>query len=307
MAFHETGPIVTPSEAESLPVRITRNCQWNRCEFCPVYKGKTYEQRPIDETLNDIVISQAMQEFRGRPYESAFLQDADPIALPTSDLILILRKIKEVYPKITKITSYGRAYSIKRKSLEELKELHDAGLTGIYRGLESGYNQLLRYIKKGTTSEVLIESGIKVKQAGIELSDFVMPGLGGNLKLDGQETWRKNAEETARVINVINPDYIRLRTLYVHSNTPLWIKAEKGEFKRASNQEIAKEIRLFIEKLNRISSNIESNFISNIVLFEGKFPEDKEKIISIIDRYIKAPSRRDREYEHLTNLLTTLY
>ena len=307
MACREVGPIITPSETESLPIRLTRNCQWNRCEFCPVYKSTAYEQRPIEEILNDITISQAMQEVLGRQYERAFFQDADPIALPASGLIRILRKIKEVYPKITKITSYGRSYSLGRKSLEELKELREYGLTGIYRGLESGYDPLLRYMKKGTTARRLIESGLRVKQAGIELSDFVMPGLGGNLELEGQETWRRHAEETARVINATSPDCIRLRTLFIHPSTPLWEKAKKGEFKRASNQDIVKEIRLFIGKLDGISSAIESNFISNIVLFEGKIPEDKEKIFGLIDKYLESPLKRDREYRLRIKLFSRQY
>lgn len=295
------GPIVTPSEWGSLPVRVTMSCPWNRCEFCPAYKGKAYEPLPIDIILKYIEISQAMPRhlYRvgERPYESAFLQDADPIALPTADLIRIIQKIKEVFPTITRITSYGRAYSLARKSLPELKELRGAGFIRVYRGLESGYDALLRYMKKGTTKKILIESGIKVKQAGIELSDCVMPGLGGNLRLEGEETWQRHAEETARVINAVNPDFIRLRTLFVHKKTPLWEKVQRGEFKQASNQNVMREIRLFIEKLQGITGEIDGEFISNVLLFRGKMPADKKRIISKIDKYLAAPQEIDKEYE----------
>lgn len=295
------GPIVTPSEWGSLPVRVTMGCPWNRCEFCPVYKGKAYEPLPIDIILKYIEISRAMPKnlyrMSERPHESAFLQDADPLALPTADLIRIIQKIKKVFPAITRITSYGRAYSLARKSLPELKELCAAGFARVYRGLESGYDALLRYMKKGTTAKILIESGKKVKRAGIELSDCVMPGLGGNLRLEGQETWRQHAEETTRVINEINPDFIRLRTLFIHPKTPLWEKVQRGEFEQASNQDVVREIRLFIEKLQGISSEIDGNFISNVLLFQGKMPKDKKMIISKIDKYLAAPQKIDKEYE----------
>lgn len=297
---YEVGPIVTPSEWGSLPVRVTINCPWNRCEFCPVYKGKAYEPLPIDIILKYIEISRAMPRhlyrMSERPYESAFLQDADPIALPTADLIRIMQKIKEVFPTITRITSYGRAYSLARKSLPELKELHEAGFTRIYRGLESGYDALLRYMKKGTTAKILIKSGRKVKRAGIELSDCVMPGLGGKLQLEGQETWQRHAEETAKVINTVNPDFIRLRTLFIHVKTPLWKKVQRGEFQKASNQNIMREIRLFIEKLQGITGEIDGEFISNVLMLRGKMPQDKARLISEIDEYLAAPQEIDREY-----------
>lgn len=292
MTFYERGPVVTPSEYGNfehgcLRVRVTRNCPWNKCKFCAIYKGEIYEPRPINEVLKDIKDSQKIQELKKRPYTSAFLQDSDSIGLSTSNLIRVLEKIKEIHPKINRITTYGRNYSIAKKSLDELKELKGAGLSGIYRGLESGYDPLLKYMEKGTTAKSLIESGLKVKESGIELNDFVMPGLGGNLHLEGKETWKRHVEETARVVNETNPDYVRLRTLFIYPNTPLWEKAKNGKFKRLSDSKIIKEIKLFIEKLDGFSGQIKSNYVSNILLeVEGNLPEDKEKILVVIDKYL---------------------
>ena len=50
----EQGPIRPPSESGSLLIRITRNCPWNRCTFCGLYKGELFSQRPVAHVLQDI-------------------------------------------------------------------------------------------------------------------------------------------------------------------------------------------------------------------------------------------------------------
>ena len=281
---YEIGPIRPPSEAQSYFVRITRNCSWNRCEFCPVYKNTSYSARPVAEVLEDI---DRASEFHGDIFQTAFLQDADSIRIPTKDLVAILRRIKERFPSIHRITTYGRSNSIARKSVDEFRELHEAGLSRIHCGLESGYLPLLKYMMKGTTPKLHIVGGQKVKQSGISLSEYVMPGLGGNLQLEGKATWRRHAEETARVLNEINPDYIRLRTLAVAPKSPLAEKIRKGEFQRLTEPDIVKEERLFIEKLGGISSRVESDHILNVLMeVRGTLPQDKGKMLATLDRYL---------------------
>lgn len=281
------GLITTPSENRGLKVRIAYNCPWNECMFCGCYKGKSYQERPLQEILKDIQSTQGIQYSREEPFKSAFLQDANALMLPTSDLIAVLAEIKQLHPHIERIASYGRNESISEKSPGELRELRDAGLTAIYCGLESGYDPLLEYMRKGTTAGELIRTGLKIKASGVELNEFVMPGLAGNLQLDGQETWRKHVEETARVVNEIDPDWIRLRTLHIYPNTPLWTKRQVGEFQRLTDPDIVRELRIFIEKLDRVFSNVSSNYVSNVLLeIEGKLPEDKRKMLTSIDRYL---------------------
>lgn len=298
MMPYEIGPIRPPSESDSLLIRVSRNCPWNMCAFCKVYKGESYEARPVPEIIDDIQNSALQfQDLCGKPFESAFLQDADPIRLPTSDLILILTQLKKTFPAINRVTTYGRSDSIAKKSLDELKELYDAGLTRIHRGLETGYNALLKYMRKGATAELQIKGGQKVKEAGIELSDYVMPGLGGNLQLENQPTWKRHAEETARVLNEVDPDYIRLRTLAVHPMADLWQKVQSGEFSRLSDQDIMKEIRFFIENLNGISSQVESDHTLNVLIeLRGRLPDDKESMLTIVDRYLNMSPNKQYQF-----------
>lgn len=288
---YEVGPIRPPSEAQSLLIRVTRNCQWNRCLFCPVYKTHAFNARPLVDVLSDI---DRAGDFHGDVFKNVFLQDADALLTPTNELTAILRRIKERFPSVKRITTYGRPSTIYKKSFDELKELRDAGLSRIHRGLETGCDRLLKYMLKGVSARIQIIGGLRVKEAGISLSDYVMPGLGGNLMFDGKPAWQIHVEETARVLNEVNPDYIRLRTLAIVPGTPLAEKAKAGEFSRLSDVEIVKEIRLFIELLEGVRSKIESDHILNVLMeVRGKLPEDRQRMISAIDNYIAlSPDER---------------
>ena len=159
-----------------------------------------------------------------------------------------------------------------------------AGLSRIHIGMETGYDPLLQYMKKGVTAKEQIQGGRNVVESGISLSEYVMPGLGG------KRWWREHAVETARVLNQIDPDFIRLRTLYVRKNMPLFSKVESGEFIRLSDDEVVSEIRLFIATLDGIHSTVISDHILNLLEeVQGKLPEDKEKMIGVIDRYLALP------------------
>ncbi len=315
----EQGPIRPPSEAGSLLLRFTRNCPWNRCAFCPVYKGKRFSKRPLKEILQDIdtvvtilddvkerswkrgfggevtrtfigeLLSDptlsdqykhvALWEYRGK--YTVFIQDANSLIMKTEELTQALSYLRERLPMISRVTSYARASTLSRKGLSEFKEIKDAGLSRIHVGMESGSDEVLKLVNKGITSKQLIDSGRKVKQAGITLSEYLMPGLGG------KDLSRIHALESARVINEINPDFIRLRTLQIVPGTPLFEMWQKGIFKRAGEDEVVEEIRLFIENLEGITSYLTSDHIMNLLEeVEGAFPDDKEKMLSVIDEYI---------------------
>jgi histone acetyltransferase (RNA polymerase elongator complex component) len=319
----EMGPIRPPSEAQSLLIRVTRNCPWNKCEFCHTYKEEQFSFRSVEEIKKDIDqvkaitdeirqsswrmgfagginqqvlrvlfgqagrTNQAFQSVAGWLYFGgiqAFLQDANSLIAKTADLVEILKYLKEKLPSIQRITSYARARTLAKKSVAELKELREAGLSRIHVGMESGYDPLLQYMKKGVTAKEQILGGRNVVESGISLSEYVMPGLGG------QRWWREHALETARVLNQVDPDFIRLRSLYVRKDMPLFDKVEKGEFIRLSDHLVASEIRLFIETLEGLHSTVVSDHILNLLEeVQGKLPDEKEKMIRVIDRYLALP------------------
>ncbi len=318
----EQGPIRPPNEARSLLLRITRNCPWNQCLFCPVYKGRKFSLRTVDEIkqdiqtardiaddikavswklgyngdINDQVISSVLNSSdHSNSYQSiavwmyygtnaCFLQDADNLIMKTRDLVDVLKFLKEKFPEITRITTYTRSRTVVRKSVESLTQIRKAGLDRIHIGLETGYDPLLKLMKKGVSSAQHIEAGQKAIQAGMELSEYVMPGLGG------QEMWKEHARETARVLNEINPHFIRLRSLRVPPRVPLYEKLEDGSFTMQTDDMLAEEIRLFIDTLNGITSTVTSDHIMNLLEeVSGKFPGDKEKMLDVIKEYQKLP------------------
>ena len=315
----EQGPIRPPSEARSLLIRVTRNCAWNRCAFCHTYQGANFSLRPAAEIKEDIRrMAAAAERIRtlslengedgrigGKTFhrifspegnnddclrsvatwlyyggESVFLQDADSLIMKTNDLAEVIASLRETFPSILRITTYARAKTAARKTVEELKRLKEAGLSRIHIGMETGYDPLLAFIRKGVTSAEQVAGGRKIREAGISLCEYVMPGLGGH-------RWSmEHATETARALNQINPDHIRLRTLQVVPGTGLAEKVREGEFQPLDDEAILREIRLFLETLEGITSEVVSDHILNLLEeLEGKLPDDRQRMIGSIDRF----------------------
>ena len=322
----EIGPIRPPSEGDSLMLRVTRNCSWNKCTFCGLYKGEKFSIRPMEHVFEDInnlkkwidVLSdhesatknieelnriEALKRNAGINNEwayysainwiktgmkSIFLQDANTMIVKPYDLIAILEKIREYFPEVERITSYARSHTIKNISDEDLKRIADAGLNRIHIGMESANDDVLRLVKKGVDKAAHIAAGQKVKKAGIELSEYFMPGLGG------QEYSEANALDTADALNQINPDFIRIRTLAMPDDLLLGEDYKNGTFTRTNDAMMARELLLMIENLNGIDSYIKSDHILNLIdEVEGKLPEDKDKITNALKWYLNL-SREDQ-------------
>jgi radical SAM superfamily enzyme YgiQ (UPF0313 family) len=282
MIPYEIGPIRPPSEVASLLIRVTRNCPWNRCVFCPVYKGEKFSMRPVEDVKNDITTA---FEIHGDSYRKAFLQDANSICVKTDDLVEILEHLRTTFPGITRVTTYGRAKNIARRPVEELVRLKEAGLSRIHIGLESGSQKVLDMMNKGVSVEQQIEAGKRVKASGISLSEYIILGGGG------KEYLEEHVVDTARVISAIDPDFIRVRTLRIVENTPLHEMEARGDFNRSSEVEVIRELRLMIQNFEEITSQFESDHSLNLLMeIRGKFPGAKGRILSIIDRFLSFSS-----------------
>ncbi len=317
----EQGPIRPPSEANSLLIRITRNCPWNRCTFCSVYKQEQFSLRPADHVIKDIdaiseVIDVVLNELNlhcqltqemvnhlaqkyfadrlqvftiavnwlARGEGSVFLQDANSLIIKPHNLIPILEHLKERFPWVTRVTSYARSHTINRISEENLNGIARAGLNRIHIGMESGCDEVLAKIDKGVTRQHHITAGQAVKKAGIELSEYVMPGLGGADLSSG------HALDTADALNQINADFIRLRTLAIPPNVKLYKDYQSGEFNKCSDLRIIAEIHEFVTALSGITSTLASDHFYNLLQeVDGKFPDDKPHMLAILEGYLQLP------------------
>lgn len=218
----EIGPIRPPSESNSLLIRVTRGCHWNKCYFCGLYKSMRFSMRPIDETIEDI--RRQAQLNRGKKITSCFLQDGDALVLKTDYLLRILEAINQSFPDMQYITSYARADSITRKSPAELKALRQAGLNHLYSGMETGSDQILKLINKGFDADIVVRSGCMAKEADMILSEFILLGIGG------KELSEENAAQTAKALNIIQPDFIRVHATGIKPESKLGEFVRNGSF-----------------------------------------------------------------------------
>lgn len=318
---YEQGPIRPPSEAESLLLRINRNCPWNKCLFCPVYKGKKFSRRTVEEIKGDImafkeaekklkaisfrqglggaVTAELMEHlyhegqelfqlalwmFRGG--KNVFLQDADGLAMAPEKLVEILNFLKQQFPSIERITTYARGRTAAKRSLEQLMALREAGLTRVHIGMETGHDPLLTTMRKGVTAAELVEGGKKIKEAGLSLSEYVLLGLGGK---DG---WEEHILATADVLNAIDPHFIRMRTLALRRHIPLLEHAEAGMFQLQDDEGTAREVKLLLENL-RVTSTIASDHILNLLEeIDGKLPWDMPRLLAVVNGYLEMPEER---------------
>ena len=321
----EQGPIRPPSEAYSLLIRVTRNCPWNQCTFCPVYKKTKFSLRPVEHVKKDIdlvhkyvnLVSDAAGDSkyftandmaaaaeRIEPGEmlafqaalhwirggmrSIFIQDANSLVINPGHMVEILQHLKKCFPQVERITSYARSHTIARIKDPDLKAIADAGLNRIHIGLESGSDEVLERVKKGVTKAIHIKAGLKVKAAGMELSEYIIPGLGG------KTLWETHARETADALNQIDPDFIRLRTLAIPNRLELDQDYREGRFEKSSDLMIVREILLFIESLEGITSIVKSDHILNLLQeLGGKLPGDKAAMIGLLQSFLEMePQQR---------------
>ena len=277
------GPIYRPpSEADSLLIQATVGCPHNKCTFCMVYKkGPLYRVRPVKEICEDI--DEAL-ELYGDTVKSLFFPAGNTIAMPTAQLAAICRYSSKKFRNLQRITVYGSSRYIAQKGLAELITLRKAGLSRIHVGLESGDDQVLKRVKKGTNAAEQIKAGRLVKEAGIELSEYVILGLGG------AGSSQSHAVKTAEALNAIEPDFVRLRTLVPKINTLLLHEIKKGRFQLLSAHQVLRQTQLLLENL-QCQTNLASDHYTNYLDLCGKLPEDKHRLFGEIDRALeRAPS-----------------
>jgi hypothetical protein len=313
----EQGPIRPPSESGSLLIRVTRNCPWNRCTFCSLYKDTTFSLRPVSHVLKDIdLIRRYVERIKNgettfpptrqgedmafhaaltwvrNGMKSVFLQDSNSLIIKPDNLVIILQYLTDTFPEIERLTSYARSHTIARISDQDLDRMAAAGLNRIHIGMESASDKVLSLVRKGTDKAMQIRAGQKIKQAGIQLSEYFIPGLGG--KVLSQE----HALETADALNQINPDFIRLRTLAVPDEVELFKDLSAGTFEPMGDTMVAEEILLFIESLKGITSTVKSDHIVNLFQeVEGTLPDDKERMTDVIKRFLSLERKEQMLYQ----------
>jgi radical SAM superfamily enzyme YgiQ (UPF0313 family) len=253
-----------------------------------MYKDKKFRIRSVTEIKKDLA---AAREYYGDTVRSLFLPDGNTILMKTPELIEILTYARMLFSELSRITMYGSAQFLNLKTAEELAALRVAGLDRIHSGMESGDDVTLQKICKGSTAEQIITAGRKVIEANMELSEYVLIGIGG------AERTQEHAVESAKVLNEINPRFIRLRTLMPMPGTPLYEDYLQGRFRLLGPHQALRETRLFIDNLTVNGAELFSDHHSNYAWIHGLLPKQKQEMVGTLDQLLLQPDSHFRSPE----------
>jgi len=269
-----------PSEAYSLLVQVTIGCSHNKCTFCSMFKDKRFRVRDVNEVIEDI--EDARRQYRR--VEKIFLCDGDALCLATSKLIVILDKIRELFPECERVSVYGRAGDVLRKTPEELKQLYEKGIGMVYLGAESGSQKVLDAIHKNATREELIEAVHMIEASGMKASVTFISGMAG------KAGWREHAIESGKMISEMNASYVSLLTLMLDRRAPIVAQIESGEFELLNGEEVLQETYLLLQNANPEKECVfRSNHASNYLSLRGNLPQDRDAMLTQIERAMKHP------------------
>lgn len=275
-----------PGEWKSYLLQCTIGCSNNQCTFCGMYKEKKFRIRPTAEILEDIDMA---RDYYGPGLQRVFLMDGDAIIIKTEELLKILHKLYDTFPRLEKVTLYAGPRSTLSKTPEELKALHEAGLSRAYLGVESGSEQVLRFIHKGCSAEQMLQAGKNLVEAGIDLWVTVILGITGANNEGGD--WEEHILSTAKMINEMKPRHLSAMTFAPAKGTPLGDDVLAGRFTVCSPDHILEECRMLIEHLDVDPLHFTSNHASNYLPLKGGLPEDREKFLSLIDQALAGKIR----------------
>ena len=281
-----------PGEWKSYLLQCTIGCSYNKCTFCAMYKEKKFRIRPVEEILEDIDMA---RDYYGPGLKRVFLMDGDAVIMKTDDLIRVLRKLYDTFPALEKVTTYAGPRSTLAKSPEELKAIRDAGLNRAYLGVESGWDDLLKKVNKGVTSEQMLQAAALLKNAGIDLWVTVILGLAGP-----GEPSKKHVEETIKVLNRMQANHVSCLSYMPEPNSPMYQDVREGRFQMITPREYLEETRALVAGLNYGPFHFTSNHASNYLPLKGTLPDDREKFLQMIDDALGGKQRiRSEQYRAL--------
>ena len=269
-----------PGEADSLILQVTYGCSWNKCSFCEMYSTKTFKIKKEEDIINEINAIAALQA----DFRKVFLADGNPMALSTKKLLYILAAIKQSLPRVRRVSTYALPSNILSKTLDELKELKEAGLSMIYVGIESGDDEVLKMINKGETFNSTVEGLLKAKEAGIKLSVIILNGLAG-LKYSEQ-----HAKNSALILNRIQPEYLSALVLSFPFGEKRYRERFIGEYVSMSISYLLKEMEIFIYHTELKSTIFRSNHASNYLVLSGILSREKQQLLDKISYAINNPA-----------------
>jgi radical SAM superfamily enzyme YgiQ (UPF0313 family) len=240
---------------------------------------KKFQVRDEQETVDSI--RRCGEQFPNQ-VQRVFLGDGDAMVLSTRRLMAVLAAIKEHLPAVRRISSYCLPRNVRNKSVQELQELREAGLSLVYIGAESGDDAVLQHVDKGESFESTRDALDKLGAAGITRSVMLLNGLGGRLLS------QQHAENSARLANLTQPEF--LATLVVsfpqgeerfRQNFPGWEPLDQ--------QGMFLEIEQLLQKLELKRTVFRSDHASNWLALKGTLGAEKSRLLAQVRTAIESP------------------
>ena len=275
-----------PSEAESLLLQVTVGCSHNGCTYCGMYRDpvQRFRMKPLDVVAQDVEEA-AVYDRDVEPIRRVFLCDGDALVLPTKRLLEILALLRERLPQVRRVGIYGDARTILRKDDGELAALREAGLGIVYHGAESGDDEVLRRVDKGSGADDAVEAAARLRRAGIRHSVMVMLGIGG------VERSREHAEATARLLTAMDPPFVGALTTTLVPGTPLAAEADAGRFTLPDPWGMLTELRTLVADSRFTRCRFHSNHASNYVPLSLNLPTDRDGAVRALDELLAGRDR----------------
>ena len=273
-----------PAEGDSLIIRVADGCPYNACTFCGMYKDIPYRIHDAQALGREFARVQRSWPAATR----VFLADGDVMALPVERLRDMLTSLNELFPRLGRVNVYANGYSILQKTDEQLRELRSLKLHTLYMGLESGDDQTLRAACKRETAAEMVEAALLAQSCGLRMSVIILTGLGG------RERTEEHAEATASALNEMQPRLLSALRLIPVPNTSLYAEALSGGFAVLTEEESVRELRAIVAGLELSRSVFRANHASNVISLEGRFPKDKERLLSELDDLLASGTLDDK-------------
>jgi radical SAM superfamily enzyme YgiQ (UPF0313 family) len=216
--------------------------------------------------------------------------------MESEEMIDVLQVLYDKLPNLERVGVYGYAKDVRNKSVNDLKRLQEAGLGIVYLGLETGDDELLRWSRKGVTSEENIAASKKIREANIPLSITIILGFGGKASSE------RHAKATAVALNAIDPEYVGALTLMTPPGTPIFEMVQTGEFIPMNPFAILEELRILVSNLDLSECIFRTNHASNYLPLRGTLSRDKKSLLDILDNALRNPDESRLRPHYLRGL-----
>lgn len=281
-----------PSEAHSLILPVTNGCSWNQCTFCDMYTAPQKKFRARDEQQ---VLDEIRRSGEQLIVQRVFLADGDAMVLPTHRLLRILEAIGEHMPEVQRVTSYCLPRNLRRKSVEELRQLREAGLQMLYVGAESGDDEVLQRVNKGETFDSTAEALLKAQEAGLQTSVMILNGLGGrNLS-------EQHAANSARLMNLTQPDFLSTLVVSFPHGMERY-QARFPDFQPLDQLGLFREIEMLLSALELNNTVFRSDHASNYLVLKGILGTDQPRLLAQVRQAIEQPEQAGLRPERMRGL-----